>query len=145
MPDLTNLFSTVFAKADQIQKSGGEWTPTKITPESNALSDAHNSSLYPEKTGKKKHEEKLKAQKEYEEFLKTITEDEYGNLVYLAKDRLLISKSQLIAIGESGEELHMERLEKAGCAKRELIDDMIEIHITSFGRKVLREIQRMMS
>lgn len=143
MPDLTRLFENAFNKHDHITKSGDD-VNTKITPENNSLVIAHEDSLHPEKIGKKRREEKLKAQKAKEDFINTITEDEYNNLRILSNDRLLIAKAQIIEMAEDGEDLDVDRLEKAGCIKRAVVEDLIEFRITGDGRRILAELNKRM-
>ncbi len=151
MPDLTKLFQSAFGKYEAIKKGGyqgnpldGNNIPTKIMSENTTMTDAYNTALYPEKIGQKKREEKLKAQNEYEEFVKSITEDEYNNLFILNKDRVLMSKDQLIAMAEEGEDLGIDRLEKTECVKREKVDDFIEFRITGKGKKIFNELNKRM-
>jgi hypothetical protein len=150
MPDLTKLFENAFGKHELI-KSGkiasideAVNTPTKIMKESTEALDAHNASLHPERIGRKKREAELKAKQEYEDFVKSITEDEYNNLLLLSRDRWILSKSQLIAIGEAGEDLGTERLENMNCIKREKVpdDDLFQFSITGYGRKILRDLNQ---
>ena len=148
MVDLTKIFEGAFAKFDVVKSQGstsvleGNNTSTKIMPENYDAINTRNAALYPEKIGERRREEKLKSQNEYEDFIKSISEDEYNNLVVLARDRVIFNKEQLIAMGESGESLNTERLEKAQCIKRELIDDMIEMRITGAGRRLLTELNK---
>ena len=152
MADLTKMMENAFGKYELV-KSGkvslqevtnNHITVSKASTESLGMADSHNASLYPERIGRKRREEKEKSQHEQESFINSITEAEYTNLVILSRDRIMLSKDQLISMGENGEDLETERLENAGCIKREKIpdDDLIQFNITGKGRQLLNELNK---
>jgi len=145
--DVSKLFANAFTKYDQIQGQPAHIQanmPTKIMEESEALMKAHQSRLYPEKAGKRVRDEKLAAEEQFRQFIRSLTIDEVENLKLLrSKPSLVVDTNALQKAGELGEDLGLERLEANKLIKRELIpdDNLIEFRITNKGRAVLEELR----
>lgn len=149
MPDLSQKFQELFFKSDILQNRPQQIQQQPfvksipINQKENLQDTQYQSMMYPEKIGQKRREKRISEEEEWKNFLKSLDEDEINNLIILKnKERILLTKNQLIACGESGEDLKIDRLEKAKLIKREVIpgEGLYEFRITSKGRQVLNNL-----
>ena len=162
MADFTNMFANAFKKHDDMTGVQVNKSQTQIldinslgsmpkvdavsaTPENNAVQKAYEKSKYPELAGKAKLVERKEAEARYKSILDSITREEFDSLNYLQKQGgyIVIEKSILKSLGETGESLHTERLEEWGLTKRDKIDsDLIQFTIKSQGKRILRDLKK---
>lgn len=151
MPDLSQKFQELFFKSDILQNRPQQIQQQPfvksipINQKENLQDESYNRSLYPEEVGKKIREQKLKAQSDYEDFIESLTEDEINSLMFLrSKQQFVVDKKVLKSMGENGESLGIERMEKNGLIKRELIPDdgLISFRLSTQGHRVLRTLNR---
>ena len=165
--DLTKFFNEAFDKHDKmtgnnVQKSQAEiidinqLQSLQLNSQQNnqnwkkpedVYEKSYKESLYPEKQGLKKYQNKKEEEEFYNNILKSITEDEYNNLKFLIKNGgyIVVSPQLLKSMGEQGEDLNLERLEYWQLVKRDKIDsESIQITIKSIGKKVVRDIEKIL-
>lgn len=89
----------------------------------------------PNDAGFAEYQKQKEELKDYEEFLKSLTEDEKENLAYIRdQQKFLISDERLFEIGKSGKSLSLGRLLDRGLLKSESFDGFVEYRITSRGK-----------
>jgi len=143
--DISQLFSNAFARYDQLADGNQQQqTPhqiNKVLPkQEDSFAKAHDDKMHPERAGQRARETKVRAEQEYNDFVKSLTYDEISNLKLLAgKPSLVVESKVLKSAVERGEDLGLERLEAYKMVKRELIpdDNLIEFRITGAGRNLL--------
>lgn len=157
--DVSDLFSRAFQKFDsnpnlvqQAVANGymkSQPIPTDVSTSIPIGTNRNNTiepvkyEMRPEKLAFEKAQKEKAEKREFVKFLEELNEDEIENLLYLAKDRVIVQKSTLEEIGRRGEDLGLEKLEDAGCLKRSFIpgENIYEFTITALGRRVLNMVR----
>ena len=146
MADLTGMFARLFSSIDQRQQQIQNqpfYKSAPLMPKDDSADKVMSNALYPEKAGARIREQKAKKEKEYRDFLKSLTDGEINNLRLLKrKSPIVIDRAILKSCGENGDDIEMDRLEQYSLVKRELIPDdgLIEFRITSKGRQIYEDL-----